>query len=242
MGQYYYLMTMLPPAPDALGEGMPLGFGEITALVKRNVLAEHAELVFAHLHAVDAFNWEQADQGRSLFREGGLLSREELAGAGRLPDFIGRFKEEQERGIHLEYPYDRLWELYYSYALDTAERFGSRFLVDFLGWEVDLRSGLLAERVREAGGNLDDHSILKTRRPRDLSDLLERLKAQRNPLQAERFLDEERLRRVYLCEGVHGFSIDALLAYITRMEIYSRWERMNEDLDVEAFLWHGGTK
>lgn len=241
MGQYYFLMTMLPPVPAALGEEMPPGFGEIAAMVKRNILPEHLELASAHLHQFDAFNWEQMDQGRELFLEGGLLAREEMAGGKDLPDFIRVFNEEKERGVHLAYPYDRLWELYYAYALEVAERFCSRFLIDYLTWEVELRSSLAAARVRDKGGNVEDHAILRSRHPRDFSGLISQLQAQQSPLQAERYLDEERLRQVYGCEGVYGFSIDALLAYITRSAIYSRWEKIGEDLDVEDYLWHGGT-
>ncbi len=241
MGQYYFLMTLLPPLPAALGDNMPLEFGEISAMVKRNILPEHLELAFAHLHSVDAFNWEQMDQGRDLFLEGGLLGREEMTSARELPDFIRVFNEEKERGVHPAYPYDRLWELYYTYALNTAERFGCRFLIDYLTWEIELRSSLTAVRARDKGVNLDDHAIMKAMRPRDFSNFITQIKAQRSPLEAERYLDEERLRQIYLFEGVFGFSIDALLAYISRSAIYSRWERINEDFDVEAYLWHGGT-
>jgi hypothetical protein len=227
--------------PAALGEKMPLGFGEIAGTVKRNVHPEHLETAFAHLHSVDAFNWEQMDQGRDLFLEGGLLSREDMAGARALPDFIKTFREEKERGIHRAYLYDRLWELYYSYAHAVAERSGCRFFIDYLSWEIELRLTLAAMRVREKGGNVDDHAILSAFHPRDYSNLITQLKSQKNPLQAERCLDEERLRQIYRFEGSSGFSLDALLAYVTRSAIYSRWEKISEDFDIETYLWHGGS-
>lgn len=241
MGQYYFLMCLLPPMPAALGEKMPLGFGEIAGTVKRNVHPEHLEIAFAHLHSIDAFNWEQMDQRRDLFLEGGLLSREDMAGARTLPDFIKTFREEKERGIHRAYPYDRLWELYYSYAHAVAERSGCRFFIDYLSWEIELRLTLAAMRVREKGGNVDDHAILSAFHPRDYSNLITQLKSQKNPLQAERCLDEERLRQIYRFEGSFGFSLDALLAYVTRSAIYSRWEKISEDFDIETYLWHGGS-
>jgi hypothetical protein len=241
MGQYYFLMCLLPAMPAALGEKMPLGFGEIAGTIKRNVHPEHLEITFAHLQSVDAFNWEQMDQGRDLFIEGGLLSREDMAAARDLPDFIRAFREEKERGIHRAYIYDRLWELYYSYAHAVAERFGCRFLIDYLSWEIELRLSLAAMRVREKGGNIDDHAILSAVHSRDYSNLINQLKSQRNPLQAERFLDEERLRQIYRFEGSSGFSLDALLAYVTRSAIYSRWAKISEDFDIETYLWHGGS-
>ena len=241
MSNYYFLMCLLPPLPAALGERMPLRFGEITGVVKRNVHAEHLEIVCAHLQSVDAFNWEQMDQGRDLLMEGGLLSSEDLTGARDLPDFIRRFREEKERGVHRAYIYDRLWELYYAYAHAVAERFGCRFLIDYLSWEIELRASLAALRVRERGGNVDDHAILNTFQPRDYSNFIAQLKSQKNPLQAERYLDEERLKQIYRFEGSMGFSLDALLAYVTRSAIYSRWEKISEDFNIETYLWHGGS-
>lgn len=241
MGNYYFLMCLLPPLPAALGEKMPLRFGEITGVVKRNVHAEHLEIVYAHLHSVDAFNWEQLDQGRDLFLEGGLLSREDLTGAKDIPDFIRSFREEKERGVHRAYIYDRLWELYYAYAYAVAERFGCRFLIDYLSWEIELRLSLAALRVRERGGNYDEHAVLGNFHPRDFSNLIAQVKSQRNPLQAERYLDEERLKQIYSFEGSTGFSLDALLAYVTRSAIYSRWEKISEDFNIETYLWHGGS-
>jgi hypothetical protein len=241
MGNYYFLMCLLPPLPAALGEKMPLRFGEITGVVKRNVHAGHLEIVHAHLHSVDAFNWEQMDQGRDLFLEGGLLSREDLTGARYIPDFIRSFREEKERGVHRAYIYDRLWELYYAYAHAVAERLGCRFLIDYLSWEIELRASLAALRVRERGGNYDEHAILGNFQPRDFSNLISQVKGQRNPLQAERYLDEERLKQIYSFEGSTGFSLDALLAYVTRSAIYSRWEKISEDFNIETYLWHGGS-
>ncbi len=241
MGNYYCLMCLLPPMPVVLGEKMPLGFGEIAGVIKRNVLPEHIEIAFAHLQSVDAFNWEQMDQRRDFFLEGGFLSREDMAGAKDLPDFIRAFREEKERGIHRAYIYDRLWELYYSHAHAVAERFGCRFLIDYLSWEIELRLSLAAVRVREKGGNVDDHAILSALHPRDYSNLITQLKSQKNPLQAERYLDEERLRQIYRFEGSSGFSLDALLAYLLRSAIYSRWEKISERFDIETYLWHGGS-
>jgi len=241
MGNYYFLMCLLPPVPAALGEKMPIGFGEIAGTIKRNILPEHLEIAFAHLQSVDAFNWEQMDQRRDLFMEGGLLSREDMAAARALPDFIRAFREEKERGIHRAYIYDRLWELYYSSVYAVAERIGCRFLIDYLSWEIELRSSLAALRVREKGGNVDEHAILSAFNPRDYSNFVAQLKSQKNPLQAERYLDEERLRHIYRFEGSSGFSLDALLAYLSRSAIYCRWEKISEHFDIETYLWHGGS-
>ncbi|MDD5475150.1 MAG: DUF2764 family protein [Syntrophales bacterium] len=241
MSNYYFLMCLLPAMPAELGEKIALQYGEIAGAVKRNIHPEDIDVTHAHLQSVDVFNWEQMDQGRDLFIEGGLLSQEDMASNRDLPDFIRAFREEKERGIHRAYIYDRLWELYYSHAHAVAERSGCRFLIDYLAWEIDLRSSLAAMRVRERGGNVDDHAILTAFRPRDFSNLITQLKSQKNPLLAERYLDEERIRQIYRFEGSSSFSIDTLLAYVSRSAIYARWERIGEHFDIETYLLHGGS-
>lgn len=241
MSNYYFLMCLLPALPEALGEKMPMKFGEITGIIRRNVHPEDHEVACALLHGTDVFNWEQMDQGRDIFLEGGLLSRQDIIDNHNLPNYIRVFREERERGIYRPYIYDRLWELYYGYAYDIAQRSESRFLIDYLSWEIELNSSLTAMRIREEGGVLEDHAILETFRPRDFSNLITQIKNQRDPLEAEQYLNEERLRQITRCEGFGSFSVDALLAYIARAGIYSRWEAITQEFDIETYLWHGGS-
>jgi len=235
-------MCLLPPMPAELGEKIPLGFGEIADTVRRNIFNEDDEIVAAQLNGVDAFNWEQMDQGRDLFVEGGVLSREDLTGQKDYPSFLRSFREEKDRGINRSYIYDRLWELYYHHLLAVAGSRDCQFLADYISWEIELRLALTAMRVREKGGNVEEHSILSSFRPRDYSNLAAQIKSKKNPLEVERYLDEERLRQIYKCEGIYGFSLDALLAYMTRAAIYSRWEKISEKFDIDTYLWQGGSK
>ncbi len=244
MSTYFFLMCQLPPMPSALGERISLSFGEITGMIRRNVLPEHLDLVVTRVQAVDVFNWEQADQGRGIFLEGGTLSEEEIAGQKNLPPFVSLFREERERGLNRPYVYDRLWELYYAHTLAVAERYACRFLIDYLSWEVELRIALTAWRVKEQSGNIEEHMILRHIRSRDFSNLIAQVKTRQNPLEVERYLDEERLRQVYRYEGISGFSIDALLGYLTRAEIYHRWQKIGENLNmnIDTFLLPGDSK
>ena len=50
----------------------------------------------------------------------------------------------------------------------------------------------------------------------DFSAIISQLKTQHNPLEAEQFLDEERLRRIYHCEGPDPFSLDAILGTLEK--------------------------
>lgn len=241
MADYYFLMCLLPPLPAALGEKMPLPFADLTGMIKRHISPGHVELLSAHLLGVDTANWEQMDQGRALFTAGGLMSREEMASRQDLPEFIRNFNEEKERGIHRAYPYDRLWEAYYTHAYAVAQRHGCRFLLDYLAWEIELRASLAMLRARERELNPEDHAILGTFRAHDFTNLIAQARGQKNPLQAERCLDEERLKQIYRCEGTSPFTLDALLAYLSRSWLYSRWEKLAEPFDMETYLQQGGS-
>jgi len=242
MSKYYFLLCMLPPLPATLGEKMPLPFADIAGSARRHVEPADEGLLLALLAGVDAANWEQFDQGRDLFWSGGLLSREQMAGRENLPDFIRRFQEEKERGIARAYLYDRLWELYYLSAYAVAQPSPSRFLTGYLAWEIDLRTSLAAVRARDAGVNPEERAILGGFQYGDFSALIAQLKSQNNPLQAERLVDEERLKQIYHFEGSSPFDLDALLAYVSRAMLYSRWERIGEPFDIENYLWQGGLK
>lgn len=241
MSQYFFLTSLLPPLPDTLGEKMPTTMAMIAGTIHRNVHSEHIELTRAHLHQIDSFNWEQMDQGRDLFLEGGILSRDELATNSELPGFIRTFREERERGIHRPCPYDRLWELYYETVWAAATRAECGFLTRYLSWEIGLRSALAHSRAREAGGNSDEHGILEPLAGGDFSNLISQLKSRKHPLDAERFLDAERLNQIHRREGIEPFSIDSVLAGFSRALIYARWERISADFDTENYLWRGGS-
>ncbi|MCF8054427.1 MAG: DUF2764 domain-containing protein [Deltaproteobacteria bacterium] len=241
MGKYYFLMCLVPPLPDNLGDTLPAGgFGAIADMAKKNINPEDVDLLHALLGVFDSLNWEQFDQGRDCFIHGGTVSLDDMLLKSNLPFFIRAFIEEKERGIHRIYPYDRLWELYYGYALEIGERYGSRFIAEFLGWEVGLRCALVTQRVRERGGDSNNHTIMPFFSSGDFSSILSQIKTKSNPLDAEKMLDEERLRQIHLSEGFSEFSVDALLAYLSRAAIFARWERIAGHFDAETYLFNGG--
>jgi hypothetical protein len=98
----------------------------------------------------------------------------------------------------------------------------------------------VALRLRESGGNVDDHAVLPGIRSADFTAMLSQLESQKTPLTAERYLDGERLKQIYHCQGNDPFSLDALLAFVSRAMIYGRWERLQEPYDMNNFLYSGG--
>ncbi len=240
MADYYFLSCLLPPLPGTLGEKMPLPFSALSGIVRRNIHPADEALLTAHLWVIDTANWEQFDQGREIFTAGGNLSREEMEERRNLPFFIREFMEEKEKGVRRPHVHDRLWELCYRELLAEAERGGCRFLLDYIPWEIALRNRLSALRLRERGGGAEGHFVLPLTRSADLAELIAQLEGLKNPLEAERRLDGERLKRISQCQGIGPFSLDALLAFLARARIYGRWERMQEPYDMNRFLYGGG--
>lgn len=236
MGMYYFLACMLPPLPSVLGEKLTVPFPEITGILRRNVEPSDAQLLQAQLSVIDAANLESIDQGRDHFLEGGILTREEIKNRHNLPTFIRQFLEEKEREIRYAYIYDRLWELCYASVLGLAREEGCRFLIDYTAWEINLRNRLTALRLRESDRNVSDHTILPASGAFDFSSLLTEVEGQRNPLEAERILDGERLKRIAHCQGSDPFSFDAILAFAAGAVIYRRWEGMQTPYDIDYFL------
>lgn len=226
MGAYYFLTCLLPPLPSTLGEKLSLPFSELSRMVRRHIQPADDALLKGHLSVIDAANFENLEQGRDLFLEGGALSREDLEARRNLPEFIRKFLDEKERGIRRAYLHDRLWELCYGALLALAGSEGCRYLLDYVPWEIELRNRLVALRLRESGGNVDDHAVLPGVRSADFTAMLSQLESQKNPLAAERYLDGERLKQIFHCQGHDPFSLDALLAFLSRAMIYGRWERM----------------
>jgi hypothetical protein len=240
MGAYYFLMCLLPPLPSTLGEKLSLPFPELARITRRHIRAVDEALLNGHLAVMDAANFENREQGRDVFMEGGTLSREDLDAGRNLPEFIRKFQEEKERVIRRVHPHDRLWELCYESLLELARKEGCRYLMDYIPWEIELRNRLATLRLRESGRSAEEHAVLPGIRSFDFRDLLSQIEGQKNPLAAEHILDGERLKQIYYCQGNDPFSLDALLAYVSRAMICGRWEKMQEPYDMNNFLYGGG--
>jgi vacuolar-type H+-ATPase subunit C/Vma6 len=112
--------------------------------------------------------------------------------------------------------------------------------MDYIAWEINLRNRLTALRLRDSDKNVANHTILPGSGTFDFSSLLTQVDSQRNPLDAERVIDGERLRRISHCQGADPFSIDAILAFMAGAAIYSRWEGLQAPYDMDNFLHIGG--
>jgi hypothetical protein len=70
--------------------------------------------------------------------------------------------------------------------------------------------------------------------------LISQIEGLKNPLDAERRLDGERLKQIHHCQGNDSFSLSVLLAYLSSALIHGRWEGMQASYDMNNFLYGGG--
>jgi len=240
MGAYYFLACLLPPLPSELGEKLLLDYAEIFGMIKRSIYSKDESILNAHLYSIDVANWEYMDQERDIFIEGGVLTREDIKTKNNFPLFLKDFIGEKERTVRRAYIYDRLWERYYTYLYELAEKSNCRFLLDYLPWEIDLRNNLVSIRAKESGKDPEAFKVLSNFTAADFSSTMAQVKGKKNPLLAEGYLDTERLKQIAHCQGNSPFAIDAILAYMSRLMIYSRWERINAPYEFYDFLYGGG--
>jgi hypothetical protein len=209
MGAYYHLACLLPPLPVELGEKLSLTMGETIGVVKRNIQCGDESLLEAQLLSIDVANWEQIDQDRDIFTDGGVLTRE-------------------------------VWNRYYTYLYELAQKLRCQFVLDYLPWEIELRNNLVSLRAKESGKDAEAYAVLGNFSAADFTNMMAQVKGKKNPLLAERYLDTERLKHIFHCQGNNPFSIDAILAYVLQLMIYSRWERIEAPYEFYDFLYKGG--
>ena len=236
MARYYFLASCLPPMPLSFGEKVSLPFSEICQLILRNIEPGDEPLVRCCLAAIDTANTEFYLRGQDVFLPGGSLTLEEIEGKRNLPSFILTFFEDRDRGVLRGYGYDNLWEGYYAYAYSLAEELNCRFLIDYLSWEIGLRNSLVGLRASARGEEAEDYQIMIRAGGHEFSAIISQLKMQQNPLKAEQFLDDERLKMVFHCEGPDPFSRDAILGTLEKARIYNRWEKMNFPYQVHDII------
>lgn len=236
MARYYFLACSLPPMPAVLGESITLSFPEICNLILRNIEPEDNPLVRCMLTMIDTVNAEYLLKGHDVFVPGGNLTREDMERKRGLPSFMKTFFESRDRVKQGRYVYDDLWAGYYTYAYSLAEEFGCRFLIEYLSWEVGLQNSLAGLRAREWIGEGEHYRAIPRVGGHDFSSLLSHVRGQQNPLVIEQFLDMERLKRIFHCEGPDPFSRDAVLATIERARIFSRWEKLNTSYPIHSLM------
>jgi len=234
--KYYRLLSMLPSLPEA-PEPPPIKLEAFVPLIEEDFAERDRPLVLAMLGFIDCQNVEALLQDFDVFDERAPLSRAQIEERADLPPYLEEFLETYDSGAAGEgYAFDELWRGYFEYLVQLGENSGNHFLKDWAAFEIGLRDDLVPMRADATGEKADLRlSGVAVDEVSDTQPLLSALHEAPNPMEAERLLDTERLKKIDAFAGVDPFSTDAALAYLAALLILDRWD-VGPTVDVAKML------
>lgn len=227
--RHYYIATL--PALGELGSSPSMGLADLLEHVEENrSWSEQLETV---LLLDDLLQREALLAGETDEVEPAVLSIGQARGEAPLPEALESVAVNDETKALQS---DLLWERYFRYAHQLARSRGSRFLVQWVEFEVALRNGLAATRARLLGLEESDYQLATdlAHSDEDLSPALSEWEAAPTPLAALRLVIRARWSWLDRHDAWFSFSVDELLAYATRVMLLEQWLRTEEKGVVKA--------
>lgn len=234
--KYYRLLSMLPSLPEG-PEAPPIPLDGFIPLIEEDIAEGDRPLALAILGFMDCRNVESALQGFDAFDERAPLTHAQIEERADLPEYLAEFLDAYDSGsISDDYPFDALWRMYFTHLVELGESSSSRFLRDWAAFEIGLRDDLVPLRAEVTGDKADLRlSGVVVDEGDDTGALISALAEAANPMERERMLDAERLKKLDTFAGVDPFSTDAALAYLAALLILDRWD-VGETADVAKML------
>lgn len=245
MPSHYFLGALLPEL--VIGEVPKIGFEELDQLLRDNLSAGEYSKTKAIRSLFDIFNLRSYWKGEPLDRYGNLSYgdlEEALATRSMLPgyifDFIDKYSSNEERLEH--YP-----ELLVAFCRHASAQASGLFDY-YLALERELRLVLAAFRAKTLGRDIykelqyedpEEELIAQILAQKDavayqppekyeeISHLFKRLSDK--PLELQKALLEYRFNKIEEKVGLDLFSIDRILAYMIKLIIVERWQRMDKE-------------
>lgn len=221
-GDNYYALSALPVLDPPPAEP-PLALSDLVAGSPRG---RAAELVRCVVLSDDLLQREATLAGELPKPDPAVLSAEQAAGDAPLPDELAPVEESGWTRI----PADAIWTAYYRHAATVARTLGSRFLAQWVAWEVTTRNALAVARARALG--LDPEGYLVATSLVDGSGEAEALAASwtaaGHPLEGFRGLIAARWRWADEQAPWFTFRDDELAAYAVKLVLLHRWLRASE--------------
>ena len=219
----YFTLTALPVLEPPPAEP-PLA---LAAFVERVPDGRPRELARCVLLADDLLQREAVLAGELPKPDPAVLSAEQVTGDAPLPDELG---PEGERDAPGRIPVDAIWSAYYRWADRRARELHSRFLRQWVGWEITTRNALAIARARAL--ELDPEGFLVARSlvhdTREAEALATAWAAAGHPLDGFRGLLASRWRWVDRKEPWFTFDDEEFAAYAAKLVLLHRWLRASE--------------
>jgi hypothetical protein len=216
----YYLLSFLP-ALEGLGAQPPMSPAAMLDRIDRESSARR--LVEAILLSDDLLQREAVLAGELDEPAPAVLSMPQLRDEAPLPDSLQTSSEPTRRVAS-----DALWEQYFRLVARTAEQIGSRFLRQWVGYEVALRNALVEARARALNLEPTDYIVAGdlAETEVDLNAVVNEWAAAGDPMAGQRVLDQARWDWLATHEEYYSFGDDELAAYAARLLLMQRWGRI----------------
>jgi len=177
--------------------------------------------------------------GETDVAEPAVLTLQQVRGETPLPEGLEETWADTDQTSVLEI--DLLWERYFRYAHQVGRSHDSRFLVNWVGFEIALRNALAVARARHLG--LDESGYLVAAdladSDEDLSAALSQWEAAPTPLAGLRAVIRLRWSWLDRHDSWFTFSVDELLAYAARVMLLEQWLRTEENEQVTPAAGQG---
>ncbi|MDZ7697058.1 MAG: hypothetical protein U5R49_09110 [Deltaproteobacteria bacterium] len=126
---------------------------------------------------------------------------------------------------------DVIWGAYFSHAAGVAERLASRFLGQWVAYEVGLRNTMVRIRAETLGLDPGPYLIVEElgKSHASFSRELDEWKRAPNPLEGLESLERSRWKWVTEHEPWYEFTDDEVVAYGAKLLVLIRWHRITRE-------------
>lgn len=218
--RHFYITTL--PALGELGSSPSMKLADLIEHVEEN--RRWCEQLEALVLLDDLLQREALLAGETEEVEPAVLTLQQIRGETLLPEELEASADTDQATV-LEI--DRLWERYFRYVHRVARSQDSRFLLQWVEFEVALRNALAAARARRLGLDEADYQVAADlgHCDEDLSPVLSEWEAVPTPLVGLRVVIRARWSWLERHEAWYSFSIDELFAYAARVMLLEQWRR-----------------
>jgi len=218
----HYILTALPALGD-WGSIPPVTPARMLEYIDDSSLKTLLEMVFL---SDDLLQHQSCITGELTKPTPAVLTEAQVRNAETLPEYLVGPEPE----ISVKIAADTLWAGYYRYAEYVAHNFKSRFLVEWLGYEVALRNALASARARALNLAPEDYQVVPELAVLeiDFTHLINEWTAAPTPLAGQQILDQARWHWLHDKDSWYTFQRDELLAYAAQLMLLHRWHRLRD--------------
>jgi hypothetical protein len=227
--RHFYITTL--PALGELGSTPPMGLADLIEHVDED--RQWREQLQALVLLDDLLQREALLSGERDEVEPSVLSVQQARGDAPLPEaLVPATAADQTFALEA----DLLWERYFRHVHQLGRSRGSRFLVQWVEFEVALRNAMAGVRARRLELDESHYKVAAdlAHCDEDLSPVLSEWEAATTPLAGLRVVIRARWSWLDRHDAWFSFSVDELLAYAARVMLLEQWRRTEEKEEVNA--------